>query len=72
MENKEEIERQILEIVRKQHEKSAGTNGCFFDEFDHILNLPIKERTAFLEQMAREKKISIGQSLNSRKILLPK
>lgn len=72
MENKREIEKQILEIVTEQFKKDGGNNGVSFGAFDHILNLSIPERNEFLLQMAKEKKIIIFQSLNNRRITLPK
>ncbi|HAO26762.1 MAG TPA: hypothetical protein DCQ68_01890 [Chryseobacterium indologenes] len=72
MENQEEIERQILEIVKVQFEKDGGANGVNAGAFDHILNLSIEDRNTFLERMAKEKKIFIFNSLNMRRITLPK
>lgn len=72
MENQEEIERQIIEIVKAQFDKDGGSNGVTMGEFDHILNLPLEERNIFLRRMANEKKIVIFQSLNSKRITLPK
>lgn len=72
MENQEEIEKQILDIVRAQYEKDGGNNGVTFGAFDHILNMSIEDRNAFLERMAKEKKIFIFNSLNMRRIILPK
>ncbi|PWN71461.1 hypothetical protein C1631_002210 [Chryseobacterium phosphatilyticum] len=72
MENQEEIEKQILEIVRAQHEKDGGNNGVNFGAFDHILNMSIEERNEVLQRMAKEKKIFIFHSLNMRRVILPK
>lgn len=72
MENMEEIERQILEIVTEQFKKDGGSNGITMGAFDHILNMSIQERNEFLERMDKEKKIYIFQSLNSRRVTLPK
>nr|WP_315028736.1 hypothetical protein [uncultured Chryseobacterium sp.] len=72
MENQEEIEKQILEIVRTQYEKDGGSNGVNFGAFDHILNMSIEERNEVLLRMAKEKKIFIFNSLNMRRIILPK
>ncbi|MCQ9639343.1 hypothetical protein MP478_08045 [Chryseobacterium sp. WG14] len=72
MENQEEIEKQILEIVRVQHEKDGGNNGVTFGAFDHILNMSIEDRNEVLMRMAKEKKIFIFNSLNMRRITLPK
>jgi hypothetical protein len=72
MENMEEIEIQILEIVKAQHEKDGGANGVGFGNFDHFLNLPLAERNEFINRMAKEKKIYIFQSINSKRITLPK
>ncbi|WP_061084197.1 hypothetical protein [Chryseobacterium indologenes] len=72
MENQEEIERQILEIVKVQFEKDGGANDVNAGAFDHILNLSIEDRNAFRERMAKEKKIFIFNSLNMRRITLPK
>ncbi|WP_185246649.1 hypothetical protein [Chryseobacterium bernardetii] len=68
----EEIEAKILEIVKAQFDKDGGANGVTMGAFDHILNLPIQERNEFLYRMAKEKKIYIFQSLNSKRITLPK
>nr|WP_315026063.1 hypothetical protein [uncultured Chryseobacterium sp.] len=72
MENQEEIERLIIEIVKEQYEKDGGANGVNAGSFDHILNLSIEERNAFLERMAKEKKIFIFNSLNMKRITMPK
>lgn len=72
MENKEEIERKIIEIVKTQFDKDGGTNGLTMGSFDHILNLSIQERNELLHRMAKEKKIFIFQSLNSNRITIPK
>lgn len=72
MENLEEIEAKILEIVKVQFDKDSGANGVGFGEFDHFLNLPLEERNELLNRMAREKKIVIFQSINSKRITLPK
>ncbi len=70
MENMEEIEAKILEIVTEQFKKDGGANGVTMGSFDHILNLPIKERNEFLYCMAKEKKIHIFQSLNNARVTL--
>nr|WP_315028035.1 hypothetical protein [uncultured Chryseobacterium sp.] len=72
MENQEGIERQMLEIVKIQFEKDGGVNGLNAGSLDHILNLSIEERNAFLERMARAKKIFIFNSLKMRRITIPK
>ncbi|MCJ8153236.1 hypothetical protein MKJ01_05605 [Chryseobacterium sp. SSA4.19] len=71
MEN-EELERQILEIVKEKHEASGGHNGNSFGDFDHILKMQRVDRNAFLERMAAEKKIKFYNSANSVMITLPK
>lgn len=43
MENQEELERQILEIVREQHKKDGGANGVNFGSFDHFLNMSLED-----------------------------
>lgn len=72
MENIEEIEAKIIEIVREQFKKDGGSNGVTSGSFDHILNLSIEERNAFLYRMAKERKISIFDSLNMRRVTMPK
>lgn len=67
-----EMENQILLLVRKKHEKTGGNNGNFFGDFDHILNLPIAERNAFLQNMVNRKLIVIREGGNARMIMLPK
>lgn len=68
----EELEAKILEIVRAQHKKDGGTNGVTMDAFDNFLNMSLDERNELLYRMAKEKKIHIFQSLNSKRITLPK
>ncbi|KAA2223025.1 hypothetical protein [Chryseobacterium sediminis] len=68
----EEIEAKILEIVRAQHKKDGGTNGVTMDAFDNFLNMSLDKRNELLYRMAKEKKIHIFQSLNSKRITLPK
>lgn len=70
--NIEEKEKQILAIVKEKSDRTGGHNGNRYDDFDHILNLPIMERTAFLERMAAEKKIRIINGVNTQMITLPK
>jgi len=72
MENQEELERQILEIVKAQHTKDGGANGVNFGSFDHFLNMSLEERNEFLLRMAKEKKIAVFNSLNMRRITMPK
>ena len=72
MENIEELEAKILEIVKEQFKKDGGSNGITFGSFDHFLKLPIEERNAFLFRMAKEKKIVIFESLNMKRITMPK
>lgn len=68
----EEIEAKIIEIVKEQFKKDGGSNGVTMGDFDNILNLPIQERNEFLYRMAKEKKILIFQSLNGKRVTLPK
>lgn len=70
--NIEEKEKQILAIVKEKHDRTGGHNGNAFGDFDHILNLPLAERNAFLERMVSEKKIRIFNGPNYRMITLPK
>ena len=72
MENQEELEVKILEIVTEQFKKDGGSNGVTIGAFDEMLNLSIQERNEFLQRMANQKKIHIFQSLNGRRITLPK
>ena len=63
---------QILEIVKKKHKDTGGNNGNFFGDFDHILNMSIPERNAFLQNMANRKLIVFREGSNARMIMLPK
>ncbi|ALR29292.1 hypothetical protein ATE47_01530 [Chryseobacterium sp. IHB B 17019] len=67
----EELERKILEIVKEKQKRTGGNNGNFFGDFDHLLNLSIPERNAFLERLAAQKKIVIREGSNQRMIMLP-
>lgn len=71
MEN-EELERQILEIITQKHNETGGNNGNGFGDFDHILNMSLDDRNAFLNRMVAEKKIVIRMGPNARMIMLPK
>jgi len=66
------LKKKILEIVTQQYKIDGGNNGVQIGAFDHFLNLNIKERNEFLYQMVKEKKISIINTLNSKRITLPK
>jgi len=68
----EELERQILEIVAIKHNETGGNNGNGFGDFDHILNMSLDDRNAFLKRMVDEKKIAIRMGPNARMIMLPK
>ena len=68
----EELEKQILEIVKKKQEITGGTGGNTFGDFDHILNMSIEDRNSLLLKMASENKIQIRQGANQRMIMLPK
>ncbi len=68
----EEMERQILEIVTLKHNETGGNNGNGFGDFDHILNMSLDDRNAFLKRMVDEKKIAIRMGPNARMIMLPK
>jgi hypothetical protein len=72
MENQQDLENQILAILGEQFKKDGGNNGVEFTAFDHILKLSIQDRNEFLSRMAKEKKFIIFQSLNGRRITLPK
>lgn len=72
MDNQEEIEKKIIEIVSAQHLIDGGNNGVDFGAFEHVLKLDRKERNDFLFKMAKEKKITIFQSLNGFRVILPK
>ncbi|MEG1592493.1 hypothetical protein AB670_03165 [Chryseobacterium sp. MOF25P] len=72
MENIKELEAQILEIVKKKHDETGGNNGNGFADFDHILNMSLEDRNAFLKRMADENKIAIRIGPNARMIMLPK
>ncbi|MDY0933149.1 hypothetical protein [Chryseobacterium sp. CFBP8996] len=72
MENIQELEAQILEIVKKKHDETGGNNGNGFADFDHILNMSLEDRNAFLKRMADENKIAIRIGPNARMIMLPK
>lgn len=68
----EEKERQILELIKVKFDKTGGHNGNAFGDFDHILNMDIKDRNDFLMRMAAEKKIKIYTGPNTQMITLPK
>lgn len=68
----EEMEMQILEIVKKKHKDTGGNNGNFFGDFDHILNMSIPERNAFLQNMVNRKLIVFREGSNARMIMLHK
>ncbi|AZB29779.1 hypothetical protein [Chryseobacterium balustinum] len=72
MENIQELEAQILEIVKNKHDETGGNNGNGFADFDHILNMSLEDRNAFLKRMADENKIAIRIGPNARMIMLPK
>jgi hypothetical protein len=72
MENIQELEAQILEIVKKKHDETGGNNGNGFADFDHILNMSLEDRNAFLKRMADKNKIAIRIGPNARMIMLPK
>lgn len=67
-----EMENKILEIVKKKHDTTGGNNGNFFGDFDHILNMPIPERNAFIQNMVNRKLIVIREGGNAKMIMLPK
>lgn len=68
----EEKEMQILEIVKKKHKATGGNNGNFFGDFDHILNMSIPERNAFLQNMVNRRLIVIREGSNANMIMMPK
>lgn len=68
----EEMEMQILEIVKKKHKDSGGNNGNSFGDFDHILQMSIPERNSFLQNMVEKKLIVIREGSNARMIMLRK
>lgn len=72
MEITQEIEAQIIEIVQAQYIKDKGANGIDFGSFDHFLNMPLLERNALISRLADEKKIQVFQSLNGKRITMPK
>ncbi|WP_223559580.1 hypothetical protein [Chryseobacterium lathyri] len=70
--DREELEKQILEIVKAKQIKNGGNGGNKMGDFDHILNLSIEDRNAFLQRMADENKIVIREGANQKMIMLPK
>jgi len=70
--DREELERQILEIVKEKHIRTGGHNGNKFGDVDEILKMSIEDRNAFLQRMVEEKKIVIRDSANQKMIMLPK
>lgn len=70
--DREELERQILEIVKAKQIKNGGNGGNGFGDFDHVLNMSIEDRNAFLHRMADDNKIQIREGANQRMIMLPK
>lgn len=70
--NREEQEKQILEIIKEDHNKSGGQGGRSIDDFDHILKGSISDKNAFLEKMVSEKRITIVEDSDQRVIMLLK
>lgn len=68
----EEIELQIMDVVRKKDKDTGGNNGNFFGDFDHLLKMTIPERNTFLSGMVDRKLIIIRQGGNARMIMLPR
>lgn len=67
-----ELERQILEMVKKKNDETGGNNGNGFGDFDQILKMSIEDRNSFLKRMADEKKIVIKIGPNFNMIMLSK
>lgn len=72
MENQEEIEAKILEKLKEDYKNCGGANGTDLNEIDKIIKLPISERNELLSKMLKEKKIVNINTLNARRITLPK
>lgn len=72
MADKEDLEKQILEVLKIQFQRTGGANGTDLGEVDKILNLPIDERNTFLDRMVKEKKIAYIRPLNGPTLTLPK
>lgn len=70
--DREQLEKQILEIVKAKQIKNGGNGGNYFGDFDHILNMTIEDRNAFLQSMVDGKKIVIREGANQSMIMLPK
>ena len=68
----EELEAKILEKVREDNKKCGGANGSDVNDLDKIINLPIPERNKLFDKMVKEKKIAYLNTLNARRITLPK
>nr|WP_314499290.1 hypothetical protein [uncultured Chryseobacterium sp.] len=66
------MELKILELVKAKHKQSGGNNGSGFGDFDHILQMSLEDRNAFLQRMADEKKIQIRDGANAKMIMMPK
>ncbi|WP_312079401.1 hypothetical protein [Chryseobacterium sp.] len=72
MEITAETEAKIIQIVKDQYDKDKGANGIDFGSFGHFLNMPLLERNALISRLADEKKIQVFQSLNGKRITMPK
>lgn len=72
MENVEELEKQIIKVLKIQFERTGGANGTDFADVDAILKMSIEDRNAFLSRMETEKKIIYISPLNGRTLSLPK
>ncbi|AZA91150.1 Uncharacterised protein [Chryseobacterium nakagawai] len=72
MENMEEIEAKILIKLREDYKNCGGANGSDINEIDEIIKLSISDRNELLAKMVKEKKITFINTLNARRITLPK
>jgi len=72
MEDIEELEKKVLEIVKKKHDETGGNNGNAYGDFDHFLNMSITERNAFLQNLVDRKLIAFRIGPNYNMIMLPK
>ncbi|MGI9582631.1 hypothetical protein ACR1PO_15655 [Chryseobacterium sp. RRHN12] len=68
----EEKERQFLEAVKKEFDKSGGANGIDHNVYDPILKMPLAEKQEFFKRLIREKKIIQINHLNGISFTLPK
>ena len=61
---------EILKLLQEKYDKSS--QGVAVVELGNALNLPISELKIFLNELHKEKKISVRQGINVKLIYLKK